>query len=70
MCANVDMYSGLVYKLLGIPTEMYTALFACARMPGWCAHRMEELETAKKIIRPGYKCIAKRQEYQPLSERD
>ena len=44
MCANVDMYSGLVYKLLGIPVEMYTALFACARMPGWCAHRMEEIE--------------------------
>ena len=39
MCANVDMYSGLVYKLLGIPVEMYTALFACARMPGWCAYR-------------------------------
>ena len=70
MCANVDLYSGLVYRMLDIPVEMYTPLFAISRVTGWCAHRIEELETAKKIIRPGYKCIAKHQEYLPLSERD
>ena len=70
MCANVDLYSGLVYRMLDIPVEMYTPLFAISRVSGWCAHRIEELETAKKIIRPGYKCIAKKQEYTPLLERD
>ena len=70
MCANVDLYSGLVYRMLDIPVEMYTPLFAISRVTGWCAHRIEELETAKKIIRPGYKCIAKKQEYTPLSERE
>ncbi len=69
MCANVDLYSGLVYRMLGIPCEMYTPLFAIARVAGWCAHRIEETETAKKIIRPAYKCIAKPKEYIPLSER-
>lgn len=69
MCANVDMYSGLVYKLLGIPTEMYTALFACARMPGWCAHRMEELQSGKRIMRPAYKTLSKNKQYIPLSQR-
>ena len=69
MCANVDMYSGLVYKLLGIPVEMYTALFACARMPGWCAHRMEEIQNGKRIMRPAYKALAADKEYIPLNER-
>ncbi|MBQ7384719.1 MAG: citrate synthase [Clostridia bacterium] len=69
MCANVDLYSGLVYRMLGIPTEMYTPLFAMARVSGWCAHRLEEFQTAKKIIRPGYKCIAPVQEYIPLDKR-
>ena len=69
MCANVDLYSGLVYRMLGIPTEMYTPLFAIARVAGWCAHRIEEAQTAKKIVRPGYKCIAKHQIYVPMSER-
>ena len=69
MCANVDLYSGLVYRMLGIPPEMYTPLFACARVAGWCAHRLEETQTANKIIRPAYKCIAKKQEYIPLEER-
>ncbi len=69
MCANVDMYSGLVYKLLGIPTEMYTALFACARMPGWCAHRMEEIENGKRIMRPAYKTLIKNRDYVALDER-
>ena len=69
MCANVDLYSGLVYRMLEIPTEMYTPLFAIARASGWCAHRIEEYQTAKKIIRPGYKFIASEQEYVPIDER-
>ncbi|MDE7362018.1 MAG: citrate synthase [Oscillospiraceae bacterium] len=69
ICANVDMYSGLVYKMLRIPVEMYTALFACARMAGWCAHRMEEMINGKRIIRPAYKAINLNKEYIPLSER-
>ena len=70
MCANVDLYSGLVYRMLDIPVEMYTPLFAIARVAGWCAHRMEEYCTAKKIIRPAYKCIAQPHEYEPLSARE
>ena len=69
MCANVDLYSGLVYRMLGIPQEMYTPLFAIARVAGWCAHRMEEYMTAKKIIRPAYKCITKPQEYVAITDR-
>ena len=69
MCANVDLYSGLVYRMLDIPPEMYTPLFAIARVSGWCAHRIEETQTAKKIIRPGYKCIAAPMEYIPLEDR-
>ncbi|MCH5205607.1 MAG: citrate synthase [Oscillospiraceae bacterium] len=69
ICANVDMYSGLVYKMLKIPVEMYTALFACARMAGWCAHRMEEMINGKRIIRPAYKAIAENKDYVPLGER-
>ena len=70
ICANVDMYSGLVYKMLKIPVEMYTALFACARMAGWCAHRMEEMINGKRIIRPAYKAINLNKEYIPLEDRD
>lgn len=69
ICANVDMYSGLVYKMLRIPVEMYTALFACARMAGWCAHRMEELINGKRIIRPAYKPINLNRTYVELGER-
>ena len=69
MCANVDLYSGLVYRMLDIPVEMYTPLFTIARVTGWCAHRMEEYMTSNKIIRPGYKCIAKNQPYINLDER-
>ena len=69
MCANVDLYSGLVYRMLGIPTEMYTPLFTIARASGWCAHRMEEYITAGKIIRPGYKCISKPQEFKAPADR-
>ena len=69
MCANVDLYSGLVYRMLGIPVEMYTPLFAIARVAGWCAHRIEEFETSKRIIRPAYKCIAGVKEYTPIDKR-
>ncbi len=69
MCANVDMYSGLVYRMLGIPEDLFTPLFAVARMAGWSAHRMEEILTCGRIIRPAYKAIAKRREYTKLSER-
>ncbi len=69
MCANVDLYSGLVYRMLDIPPEMYTPLFAIARVSGWCAHRIEETQTAKRIIRPAYKCIATPIDYIPLDQR-
>ena len=70
MCANVDLYSGLIYRMLNIPVTMYTPLFAIARVSGWCAHRMEEFYTAKRIIRPAYKCITTPKTYIPLNERD
>ena len=69
MCANVDLYSGLVYRMLGIPEEMYTPLFAIARVAGWCAHRIEEFATSKRIIRPGYKCLAEKNEYIAFGDR-
>ncbi|MBQ9914511.1 MAG: citrate/2-methylcitrate synthase [Clostridia bacterium] len=69
MCANVDLYSGLVYKMLNIPTELYTPMFAIARMAGWCAHRIEEVLYGKKIIRPAYKSVCKNKEYIPITER-
>ena len=70
MCANVDLYSGLIYRMLNIPVVMYTPLFAIARVSGWCAHRMEEFCTAKRIIRPAYKCITAPKKYVPLDKRD
>ena len=69
VCANVDMYSGLVYKMLGIPSDLFTPLFAVSRMPGWCAHRFEEIVTGKRIIRPAYKSIMKPRNYVSLNER-
>ncbi|MCL2884125.1 MAG: citrate synthase, partial [Oscillospiraceae bacterium] len=69
LCANVDMYSSLVYGALKIPADLYTPLFAVARMAGWCAHRLEELTTGGRIIRPAYKAIAEPQAYVPLAER-
>ncbi len=70
ICANVDMYSGLVYRMLKIPVEMYTGLFACARMAGWCAHRMEEMINGKRIIRPAYKAINVNKQYITLDNRN
>ena len=69
LCANVDMYSGLVYRMLEIPEELFTPLFAVARMVGWCAHRIEEVYNPNKIIRPAYKVIAPIHDYVPLDER-
>lgn len=69
VCANVDFYSGLVYSMLGIPEELFTPIFAIARMPGWCAHRLEELINASKIIRPAYKYVGTHTEFRPIEER-
>jgi citrate synthase len=70
ICINVDFYSGFVYSCLGIPQELFTPLFAVARVPGWCIHRIEELTfSAKRIIRPAFKNVYGKNEYIPLSER-
>lgn len=69
MCANVDLYSGLVYRTLGIPEDLYTPMFAVARIAGWCAHRLEEVATCSKIMRPAYKSISRPQEYKDISDR-
>jgi citrate synthase len=70
MSANVDMYSGLVYKMMDIPTALYTPLFAVARMVGWCAHRIEEVyNSAGRIMRPAYKAVAPSQPFIPLNQR-
>ena len=66
---NVDFYSGLVYRLLGLPEELFTPLFAIARMAGWSAHRIEELVSGGKIIRPAYKNVVKHAKYVPLKNR-
>lgn len=67
--ANVDFYSGFVYSMLDLPRELYTPIFAVARISGWCAHRIEELINAGKIIRPAFKNVAKRRAYVPIDER-
>jgi|LSQX01.1.fsa_nt_gb citrate synthase len=67
--ANVDFYSGLVYHMLGLPLELFTPIFAIARISGWSAHRTEELINGSKIIRPAYMSVAKRQDYIPLADR-
>lgn len=66
---NVDFYSGFVYRMLGLPVELYTPMFATARIVGWSAHRLEEIVSAEKIIRPAYKSVAPRREYIPIQER-
>lgn len=66
---NIDFYSGFAYSMLNLPEELYTPLFAVARIAGWSAHRIEELINANKIIRPAYKSVAKETEYIPISER-
>lgn len=67
--ANIDFYSGFVYSLLDIPPELYTPLFAMSRIVGWCAHRIEEIISSNKIIRPAYKSVSKRKDYIPIDLR-
>lgn len=69
VCANVDLYSGLIYKMLGLSPDLFTPLFAISRIPGWCAHRIEEVVFANRIIRPAYKYLGVRQKYKSLEER-
>lgn len=69
VCANVDFYSGLVYTMLGIPEELFTPIFAIARIPGWSAHRLEEIMNAGKIIRPAYKYVGTHIDYIPRDKR-
>ena len=69
MCANVDMYSGLVYTMLGLPEDVFTPLFASARIAGWCANRIEEVLTCHRIMRPAYRAMVKRVHYEPMSAR-
>ena len=68
--ANVDFYSGFVYDMLGLPQEMYTPIFAIARIAGWSAHRLEELINGSKIIRPAYMNVQPRREYVSLARRE
>ncbi len=69
VCANVDFYSGFVYSMLGLPPELFTPIFAISRIPGWCAHRIEELVNCGKIIRPAYKYVGHHRDYIALSNR-
>ncbi len=70
LCANVDLYSGLVYQMMDIPTDLYTPLFAIARMVGWCAHRVEEVyNPGNRIIRPAYKSVISSRAYVPIDQR-
>lgn len=69
VCANVDFYSGFVYRMLGIPDELFTPLFAVSRIAGWSAHRIEELINSNKIIRPAYKAVSPMREYLDMTDR-
>jgi len=69
ICCNVDFYSGFVYTMLGIPEQLYTPIFAIARISGWCAHRIEELANGGKIIRPAYKYVGHHRVYRKLEDR-
>ena len=69
VCANVDFYSGFVYSMLGIPEEMFTPMFAIARISGWSAHRLEQIVNTGKIIRPAYKYVGEHKEYVDIEER-
>ena len=69
VCANVDFYSGFVYTMLGIPRELFTPIFAIARIPGWSAHRLEEIMNASKIIRPAYKYVGEHTDFHTMDER-
>ncbi len=69
LCANVDFYSGFAYTMLGLPRELYTPIFAISRIAGWSAHRMEEIISHGKIIRPAYRYVGTPKEYIPMEER-
>ena len=69
ICANIDLYTGFIYKMLGVPEALFTPMFAVARMAGWSAHRMEELFCAHRIIRPAYRSVMDDETYVPLSQR-
>ena len=69
MCANVDFYSGLVYKMLNIPEDLFTPLFAIARIAGWCSHRIEAVMTSSRIIRPAYKSLNRTRPYVSMTDR-
>jgi citrate synthase len=69
VCANVDFYSGFVYRMLGIPEELFTPIFAIARVAGWSAHRIEEIINCNKIIRPAYRSISENEEYTSIEDR-
>jgi citrate synthase len=69
MCANIDLYTGFVYSMLGIPQDLFTPIFAIARLSGWTAHRLEELYGASRIIRPAYRSVMDDRTYVPLAER-
>lgn len=69
ICANVDFFSGFVYNMLNIPQELFTPIFAMARIVGWCAHRIEEITTGGRIIRPAYRSAVERLAYTPIDER-
>ena len=69
ICCNVDFYSGFVYSMLGIPTQLFTPIFAISRISGWCAHRIEELVNEGKLIRPAYKYVGHHRQYKKLEDR-
>ena len=69
LCANVDFYSGFAYRMLDLPTELYTPIFAIARIAGWSAHRMEEIINHGKIIRPAYLAVGAPREYIKMEDR-
>ncbi len=69
LSTNIDFYSGFVYEMLGLPKELYTPLFAVARIAGWSAHRMEELSAGGKLIRPRYECVEEHRSYVPMDQR-
>ena len=70
ICAHLDFYSGFIYEMIGIPRELYTPIFAMARIVGWCAHRIEELNFEdRRIIRPAYMIVFGEREYVGIEER-
>jgi citrate synthase len=70
ICTNVDFYSGFVYKMLGIPEDLNTPIFAVSRIAGWCAHRLEEITAGGRIIRPAYKCVQPQLQYVGINKRE